>query len=445
DNATLDEFRIGELQVWIARGRYAYLAAAVRGNPPRELRTTLEETIESVHILKASALADFQGDASDFASLRPELEACLRAQYDEAKVGSKKRGKAWFVMAAVMGLIVAALVVAFRREAQWQNFISQLRAQPGITVTQAERGWFSPSRVEGLRDPLAPDPAKIARDAKVNPDGIRFAWKDYLALDEPLVLQRFQTAFSAPSTVRAHVADGVLTLAGSAPYEWIVPVRQGAVKIPGIRAVADDQLQVAFPPQPVVERFVEKFGLPDGVEATIGAKDTLVLQGEATHSWLARVRNGAKQLPGIAALDDRNVTDLDLQTFKQTKSVIESAFIYFLADKDNFATEGFAALSRLPDEIRRCLASAKRLGYQPTIEIQGHADAVGSETRNADLSQRRADAVKTFLIACGFEPEIFRAMGLGAPPPPPAGQRAAEQSDRRVAFKVVVPQLPDAL
>ncbi|MDQ6655291.1 MAG: OmpA family protein, partial [Verrucomicrobiota bacterium] len=41
DNATLDEFRIGELQVWIARGRYAYLAAAVRGNPPRELRTTL--------------------------------------------------------------------------------------------------------------------------------------------------------------------------------------------------------------------------------------------------------------------------------------------------------------------------------------------------------------------------------------------------------------------
>ena len=90
--ATLDEFRIGELQVWIARGRHAYLAAVIRGNPPRELRTTLEETIESVHILKASALANFKGDASDFASLRPELQACLRAQYDKTKVGSKRKG-----------------------------------------------------------------------------------------------------------------------------------------------------------------------------------------------------------------------------------------------------------------------------------------------------------------------------------------------------------------
>jgi outer membrane protein OmpA-like peptidoglycan-associated protein len=90
------------------------------------------------------------------------------------------------------------------------------------------------------------------------------------------------------------------------------------------------------------------------------------------------------------------VIDLDLQTFKQTKSVIESAFIYFLVDKDNFATEGFAALSRLPDELRRCLDSAKRLGFEATIEIHGHADAVGSEARNADLSQRRANAVHAF-------------------------------------------------
>ena len=42
--------------------------------------------------------------------------------------------------------------------------------------------------------------------------------------------------------------------------------------------------------------------------------------------------------------------------------MIESAFVYFLVNKDNFATEGFAALARLPDEIRRCLAAASRLG-----------------------------------------------------------------------------------
>ena len=440
--AGLEEFRIGDLQVWIAAGQHAFLAAVIRGNPPRELRTTLEETIESVHIMKASRLAYFRGDAADFASLRPELEACLRAQYNESKSSRSQKSRAWFVIAAVLGLLLAGIVFAFLREAQWDNFISRLRAQPGITVTEAERGWFSKSQVAGLRDPLATDPAAIARETNVDPQGILFAWKNYHALDPPLVLQRFRTAYPPPPSVEATVDQGVLTLSGSAPYEWIVPVREGAPKISGIHAVSDEKLRVAFPPKPVVQRFTDQFGLPDGVQATIGEKNTLILTGEATHGWLARVRSGAKEIPGISEIDDRKIVDLDLQTFNQTKSVIESAFIYFLVDKDNFATEGFAALSRLPDVIRRCLATAKRLGYEPLIEIHGHADAVGSEAKNADLSRRRAAAVEAFLVACGFEKEVFRPMGLGAPPP--TGQPMPEQSDRRVAFKVIIKPVPPA-
>src|SRR4029077_639592 len=87
----LEEFRVGELQVWIAPGPYAYLAAVIRGDPPRELRTTLEDTIESIHILKGSALANFNGDAAPFESLRPEMEACLRSQYAVPKKSSGKK------------------------------------------------------------------------------------------------------------------------------------------------------------------------------------------------------------------------------------------------------------------------------------------------------------------------------------------------------------------
>ncbi len=71
DDSSLEEFRMGELQVWIAPGPQAYLAAVIRGNPPRELRTTLEETIENVHVLKGNLLASFDGDAAPF-------EACSR-------------------------------------------------------------------------------------------------------------------------------------------------------------------------------------------------------------------------------------------------------------------------------------------------------------------------------------------------------------------------------
>ena len=159
------------------------------------------------------------------------------------------------------------------------------------------------------------------------------------------------------------------------------------------------------------------------------------LSGEAAHAWLARVRHGAPTVPGINTIDERNLTDLDQRAFQQSKSVIESAFVYFLVNKDNFATEGFAALSRLPDEIRRCLTAASRLGLEIQIEVRGYADSVGSEAKNIDLSQRRADAVRDFLIKCGFEPSLFKAMGMGAPPV--TRTPAPEQSDRRVALKVV--------
>ncbi|HMJ07050.1 MAG TPA: hypothetical protein VK474_12390, partial [Chthoniobacterales bacterium] len=262
EDAALEEFRVGELQVWITPGRHAYLATAIRGNPPRELRNTLEETIESVHILKASALAQFQGDAAEFESLRPELEACLRAQYAETNSRSGGKGWAWAVLAAVMGLLAAIVIVAFRREAQWDEFVARLRVQPGITVTEAKRGWFSKSNVAGLRDPLAPDAAAIAREAGLRPDGIRFDWKEYYALDSSLVLQRFLAAYHPPSTVTAKIENGVLHLAGSAPYEWIVPVREGASKISGVQSVADDKLKVEYPPQPVLQRFTDRFGVP---------------------------------------------------------------------------------------------------------------------------------------------------------------------------------------
>ena len=106
EDAALEEFRVGELQVWIVPGRHAYLAAVIRGNPSLELRPALEETIETVHVLKGSALAEFAGDASAFESLRPELELALRAQYARTKKEGKST-RAWIVI-----MLIAALATA---------------------------------------------------------------------------------------------------------------------------------------------------------------------------------------------------------------------------------------------------------------------------------------------------------------------------------------------
>jgi outer membrane protein OmpA-like peptidoglycan-associated protein len=442
EDSVLEEFRVGELQVWIAPGRHAYLAAVIRGTPSLELRPTLEETIETVHVLKGSALAEFQGDAAAFESLRPELESCLRAQYATDKKESKST-RAWIVIMLLAALAAAGLILALRKHSKWKDFLGRLAEQPGLVVTEARKGWFGPAEVSGLRDASAPDPAAIAREANVDPARIRFHWNDFLALDPASVRRRFEQRFSVPEQTRIGIKDGVLEVSGSVPYEWLDRVRREATLIPGIKSVGETGANIVYDPELARKRFEAQFGLLDTVTAEV-SNGVLTLTGEASHRWLMRTRAAATTMPGITSLQDR-VIDLDQRAFDQSKSIIESAFVYFLTDKDDIATEGFAALSRLPDEIRRCEKSAKQIGLEVTLEIQGYADAVGTESRNADLRQRRANKVRDFLVSCGFEPARLKPIGVEQPFKPGPGDKATpEQAQRRVAFKVLTQPIPPA-
>jgi OOP family OmpA-OmpF porin len=436
EDSALEEFRVGELQVWIAPGRHAYLAAVIRGNPSRELRSTLEETIESVHILKGSTLASFQGDTAVFESLRPELESCLRAQYNTAKEGGRST-RAWIALGTAAALAIFGLVLAAQSNAKWKTFLGRLNAQPGLIVTEARQGWFSRSQVSGLRDASSADPATLAREAQLDPARIRFHWKEYLALDPESVRRRFEQRFGIPNETQIAIKDGVLNLAGSVPYEWLERVRREATLIPGMTSIAEQDAKIIYDPNLARKRFEEQLGLPESVNAVV-ADGVLILSGEASHRWLTRVRAEGGKVPGITSIDDRAVIDIDQRAFEQSKSIIETAFIYFLTNKDDIATEGFAALSRLPDEIRRCQRAASQIGMNVTLEIHGHADAVGSEATNADLRQRRANKVRDFLVSCGFDSTRFKPIGVEHPLKAESGENAApEQSERRVAFKVV--------
>ncbi len=435
EDSALEEFRVGELQVWIAPGRSAYLAAVIRGNPSREFRTTLEDAIDSIHVMKGSALAKFEGDPSVFESLRPELESCLHAQYAATKK-DKRPVRAWVMILLAAAAATAGLVVAWRSDAKWKDFLGRLKTQPGLVVTDAHKGWFAPSRVSGLRDASSVDPAVLAREAQVDPARIHFSWKDFLALDPASVMRRFKNRFGIPTETQATIKDGVLTLAGSTPFEWLDHVRHEATLVPGVTSIDDHKVAIKYDPDLARQRFEKQLGLPETANAVV-LGGGLTLSGEASHRWLARVRTDAVKLPGIVSVDDRGIVDLDKRAFEQSKAIIEHAFVYFLLNKDDIATEGFTALSRLPDELRRCETAAKRLDDTIILEIDGYADAVGDAAKNADLSQRRANKVRDFLLSCGFDSAMLRPIGKGAPPKLVPGQAAApEQSDRRVAFKV---------
>lgn len=433
----LEEFRVAGLQVWIASSEHGYLVAVIRGNPPPDLRGALEQTLYNVQNAKTDALANFDGNATDFLPLRPALEACLIADYREARVRPRGQRRLKILVAAVAGVMAAAIFLGFRREWRWNNYVSRLEKMPGIVVSHAQRGWTEPSQIAGLRDPLAADPALVARQMRLDPAGIRFDWKEFQTPEPALALRRFEITYAPPATVSTRLEDGVLYLTGSASHEWIERVKQDAAKIPGIRKVVDRKLDIVFSPESVLQRFIARFGLPEGMEARMGPKNRVVLWGEATHAWLARVRSNLKEIPGASDLDDRNVLDLDLETYKKTKKAVEETSIAFLPEKDELAPAGLVALSRATDHLRRCLEAAKRLNYRAVVEISGSAPAAaGSGASNADLGQRRATAVRVFLLGSDFEPGAF--LVVNPEKVPPTAEVTPEQTEPEVRFRMVL-------
>jgi outer membrane protein OmpA-like peptidoglycan-associated protein len=87
-------------------------------------------------------------------------------------------------------------------------------------------------------------------------------------------------------------------------------------------------------------------------------------------------------------------------------------------------------------------AVAKTLAAHPevkTIRIEGHTDDVGADAANQKLSQRRAEAVKTYLSKKGgIDPARMEAKGFGeSNPVMPGKTKAAREANRRVEIYTV--------
>lgn len=68
-----------------------------------------------------------------------------------------------------------------------------------------------------------------------------------------------------------------------------------------------------------------------------------------------------------------------------------------------------------------------------TIKIEGHTDSMGDEAYNLELSQRRAESVRAFLVQNGVEPKRIVARGYGETAPVATNETAAgRQQNRRV-------------
>lgn len=79
------------------------------------------------------------------------------------------------------------------------------------------------------------------------------------------------------------------------------------------------------------------------------------------------------------------------------------------------------------------LATFLREHPERRVTIAGYSDSIGSPSSNLDLSQRRAEAVRSFLIQNGVDATRITALGYGeASPVAPNTTEAGRQQNRRV-------------
>jgi outer membrane protein OmpA-like peptidoglycan-associated protein len=111
-----------------------------------------------------------------------------------------------------------------------------------------------------------------------------------------------------------------------------------------------------------------------------------------------------------------------------------SDHLKFEFDKAELRPEDRELLSRIAGII---LTS-----HDYTISVNGHTDDVGSEAYNQKLSERRAQAVRDYLVKSGLSAEIISVTGHGkARPLVPGTSEAARAKNRRVELGLVNMQI----
>ncbi len=155
---------------------------------------------------------------------------------------------------------------------------------------------------------------------------------------------------------------------------------------------------------------------------------------------------GSKELKGCPDRDKDGVADIDdkcpdvagikenkgcPEVKKEVKKVFDQALqgIQFETGKDVIIKTSFPIL----DKVVKVMSDNKEFN----LEINGHTDNVGKDNWNLTLSQKRADAVKAYLIKKGVESERMTSTGYGSAKPVEDNKTAEGRAkNRRVEFKV---------
>jgi OOP family OmpA-OmpF porin len=134
----------------------------------------------------------------------------------------------------------------------------------------------------------------------------------------------------------------------------------------------------------------------------------------------AETKNGYK--------DDDGCPDEIPQAVKKFTGVIEG--IKFKSGRSQLLPGSYALLDRAVDVLKQY--------PEIRLEISGHTDSRGKADKNRDLSQARADAVKTYFMARGIDANRLTSIGYGSEKPVAENSTdSGRAQNRRTEFRLL--------
>lgn len=165
-------------------------------------------------------------------------------------------------------------------------------------------------------------------------------------------------------------------------------------------------------------------------------KDEVAQLRQQSSTQLASAQAEAQQakLDANAARAEAASAKAKLQDYQMKQSALGATLVL----QDVVFETGKADLK--PGAAERLRPLAQYLSGNPEVKVRidGHTDAQGSDSYNQDLSERRAQAIRTALSSMGVDPARVQAVGHGESSPLADNKTATgRQQNRRVEITLV--------
>ncbi|RBO84128.1 OmpA family protein [Marinomonas aquiplantarum] len=371
---SLDEIKTDDFTLLIKQGPKAVLVAAITGNPPANIGSEFQKTLENIHQIYNDELNNFEGDASVFENTEQQLNSCLIEQQKESDKQESPKKIPWLV---IVPLLMALSAFSYWIVKHWQldNLLEKvlvLDEVSGIVLLDAEL-CDDKICVKTLRDPAAQETMSWLMSTGFSQTLFRIDERSYQSLDMKLLPEKLQ---------RIH-------------HDF--------------PEIGYNQTELKFFGSISNDRFQE-----------LRAALSSMLESATVNNVLSDVQVSPQ------GVDERLLNQM---LFEKNKSEIRDASFLFNMNEKNLVDSNAEAVKDISEKIIYTTALSKKLGQRFLVVIMGASSNDGSDGHNQKLSLERAETVQGALITQGVDPDVLRVAGLGG--------LGVNDDARRVIFEVI--------